>query len=314
MATLQFTKNGTLDRGAGAAKELLDKTFDVMWMRRDEFDPITESLFEKVSHQNAGDTFKITDVGSVFPLPKRNDDTEPLPRDTPAPGFPKTVQLYAYRQAAYVTDTLVRTQVWQMAERMVKGLVKGPRRMAEYQRTAIFDGAFAGTDGSDSFALCYDSHPHENTEAGTWDNLLTGPLTHGNLQAARLLFRTMTNEQGFPEPVMPKRIMVPPALEQKARELTSAVLMPETTVNQPNVLIRDLEILVNPFLTSATAWFLIGDLSGYDRGLYEITAIPFNVKDCRPSDNPDIVWAKRTKVMNAVAFSRTKNVVGSAGT
>jgi hypothetical protein len=311
---LQWNRGGTVDRGAGSAKDLLDKSFDTIWARRDEFDPVTESLFEKISHRNAGDTFKIGNVGISHPLPHRNDDTQPLPFSQAAPGFSKEVTLYSYRSAARVTDTIVQTQRFPRALQMVNGLVTGPRRLMEYQRTAIFDGAFAGTDGSDSLALCHDSHPHENPEAGTWDNLLTGPLTHGNLQAARLLMRQMKNEQGFPEPLVPKMLMVPPALEQKATELTVAVMNPETAINQPNVLIRSLNVLVNPFLESATAWFLIGDLTGEERGLFVVEAIPLNVKDCKPSENPDIIWAKRTKVMHAVAFTRTKNIVGSAGT
>jgi hypothetical protein len=309
---LHFTK-GILDRGAGAARDLLDKSFDTIWARRDEFSGVLGKYFDSV--QADSDTFKMTSVGSSFPLPKVNDDTEGLPFDAPAGGFPLTVTLLPYRQAARITDNIIKADRYGRVKSMVAGLVKSPMRKKEYQRADIFNSqSFSGTAGADSLSLCNDSHPHENNEAGTWDNLGTGALTHGNLQALRLLGAKMTNEQGFPYAVTYTDLLIPPDLLQKATELVSATQMPENALNQPNVLIRSFNIVVSEFLTSATAYFLLGKAPMEEMGLFEAELIPLNTQDCRPSDNPDIVWAKRTKFMNAVFYTASKYIAGSAGT
>lgn len=305
----QTIQTGTLTRDT--YPELLDAQVELIWNRRDEHSGVLGQFFETVSA--ASDTLKMTNVGSALPLPKENEDTEGLPYVNPARGDNKTVTLVNYRQAIAVTDSLRSLDRFGKVQSMLTGLVKSPMRLKEYQMASIFDNAFSGTAGADSLPLCDDSHPHENTAAGTWDNEGTGGLTHANIQSVRLLLRNMTNEQGDPDPIMPTTLLTVPAQEQKARELISATQMPENALNQPNVLIKSLNLVIDDYQSSTTAYFLIGDLRGEDRGLFCVENQALNIKPTNPED-PDIIFSRRSKSIHVVDFFKSKNIAGSAGT
>ena len=309
MAELKHMKIGALTEEA--QKQLLDNSFDRFWARKDRHAGVLGQFFEKIPAESL--SFKISSEGSAMPLPPKSNDSDTIPYDTPAPGYTKTFNLVNYRLGIRATDTIITADRYGLIEGKMKGLIKSAMRKMEYQRATVLDGAFSGTAGSDSLALCHDSHPHENAEQGTWDNLGTGALTHSTLQALRLLGRKMTNEQGDSDEVFGRTLLVPPDLEQKGLELIQAKLMPENDLNQPNVL-NQYRLVVSPYLNSATAHFVFGDLEGDEKGLLELVHKEINVKDTTPSDNPDIRMAKRVKFTNVIGFTRSKNVYGSAGT
>lgn len=312
MALLHFNR-GVMDRNsAGPAAALLDRDHDAIWMQYDKGPKgKTAQWFETID--SPGDSYKLTSVGQALPLMTRNEDTEGIPIVSPAAGYPKEFTLYPYRMKVVITENLMAAQRWPRVRAMAGGLIPAGEWTQEYMRVNIFNNALTGTAGADSLPLCDDSHPHENPEMGTWDNEGTGPLTVGNWHAMRLLGQLMTDEMGRSTPVDIRTIYTHPNNEQKAREIMDAKFNPENALNQPNVLpFKNIEVDAN--LTSTTAYFGIGGLKGEARGLLDIVLIALNTKDCRPSENPDIVWAKRAKFFKATGFTRSKNVYGSAGT
>ena len=305
----QFVETGTMTRDAYVL--LLDASLEVMENRKDEFAGVLGQFFQDLPAPS--DTLKMSDVGSALPLPKQNEDTEGLPFVLPAPGDNKTYTLVNYRQAIAVTDSLRSLDRQGKVQSMLTGLVKSPMRLKEYQMAAIFDNAFSGTAGADSLPLCDNSHPHENKDAGTWDNLSTGALNGANLQALRLVMRNITNEQGDPDPVIPSTLLAVPAIEQKARELIQSSQTAENALNSDTVLINTLRLVIDDYQSSTTAYFLFGDKTGHERGLYVVENQPLNIKPLNPED-PDIIFARRSKSIHVVDFFKSKNVAGSAGT
>ena len=304
----QFTKIGILQRDTYA--DLLDKSMDLIWLRKDRFAGNLDQFFEKVTAESL--TYKISSVSSVVGLPLENEDTDKLPYVQPAPGYDTTFTLVSYRSAIRATDTMRRADRFGMLAGMMTGLTKSALRKIEYLRAAIFNNAFTSGTGGDGQYLCVDSHPQENPEVTAWDNLGTGALTHGNLQALRLLGDKMTSEIGCPDPVVLKTLLVGPTLRQKANELIGASLMPENALNQPNVLIRDLNLVVSPFITSTTAYFGFGDLEGEEKGLLESYLMEPEMANVNP-ENPDIIWAKRVKFIVKIGFTQSRNCFGSTG-
>jgi len=307
----QFNRTGTIQRGAGVAVDQLDRDFDTMDVIAEELSGLElAGLFEVISAESAA--FKMGKVTTALPLPTKNLDTEGIPYTESAPGFSKEVDLYQYRQGTRITDTLLQTERYGLAKSMVQGLVRGPQWKKEFQRAGIFNNGFASELGADGQALFANAHPHENIDRGTWDNLETGTFDYDTYHAMRLLLRTMTNSQGYPDIVMPTTLLVPPALEKVAKEITEADREPDSALNKKAVL-NKFSIVVSNFLSSSTAAYLIGDKMGDERGIFEAEAISLNTKDTKPSDNPDIVWAKRTKFMNAMFAYSGKNIVATAG-
>ena len=304
----QFSSAGTITQDM---VDLLDKSIDEIWNRRDEHAGVLARFFD-VENKSEGLSHIITNVGSELSLPQISQDTEALPYLVPADGFKQTFNLINYRSGIRVTDTVMRADRFDKILFMASGQIKSGMRKDEYMRAAIFNDAFSGTAGADSLPLCDNSHPQENPEQGTWDNLSTGALTTANLHALRLLARKMTNSQGDPDPAMPQTLLIPPDLEREARELVTSTLDAETNLNTRTVLIGDLELVVSPFLTDTDAYFLLADRQGQNKGLHEVRLMDWEIGNNSPA-NVDIKIDKRIKSIKAYGFTTSKNVYGSAG-
>lgn len=305
-----FSSNGTVDRTA--APDLLNKAIDTMVLQRNEVSGAVLGQFFDVETKDSGLSHIVSSVTSQLALPQENQDTEALPYLTPAPGYDKTITLVNYRSGIRVTDTMLRADRFSKVMGMVSGQMKSALRLDEYMRASILNNAFTGDDGADGKDLCDDAHPHENPEAGTWDNKGTGALSGPNLHALRLLARKMTDPQGDPDWCMPKALVIPEDLEQTALELTRSTGKPATALNDPNVLIDGLQVVVSPYLSSATQYYLFADRTGPEKGLMEIQLLDWRVADNNPA-NASIVLDKELKAIKAFSFSVSKNIYGSTG-
>ena len=304
-----FAQPGIIQRDVYV--DLLDKSMDLVWLRKDRHEGNLSQFFSKLRADSM--SYKISSVGQSLRLPKENEDTAPMPYATPATGYDKNLTLVPYRLAVRVTDTMRRADRFGKVPGMLGGLPKAAMRKLEYLRASIINNAFTGTAGADGKPLVGDDHPHENNEAGTWDNEGTGALTHGNLQTLRLLADKQDNEHGYPDPVMLRNLLLSPDLRQKAEELVGAKLMPENALNQPNVLIRNLNIVVSPFMSSTTAYFGFGDLDGEEKGIYEVYLMDPEIAKNSPT-NAHILFDRVIKFIVKMGFSASKNVYGSVGT
>ena len=73
--------------------------------------------------------------------------------------------------------------------------------------------------------------------------------------------RGRTDEFGYVNSLFPRLLVVPPALEQKARELKTAEKNPDTSTNQPNVWRSEpWNVMVYDYMTDTNAWFLTTDV------------------------------------------------------
>ena len=294
--------------------DLLNKSIDVMWMRRDELAGNVLGQFFEVVPKSEGLTHVISSVSSVLPLPIENEDTEALPYFTPPPGFPKTFIVINYASGIRVTRTMVAADRFAKINGMCGGQIKSASRKDEYLRAAILNNAFTGDDGADGKDLCDDDHPQERTDItsnATWDNKSTGAMTGPNLHALRLLSRKMTNENGDPDPVMCKTLLIPEDLEQKTHELIDSRQKPEGALNDANWGLN-FAVTVSPYLSSATQYYMFGDRTGEDKGLIEVELFGWNIGDNDPADRR-IVIDKSITACRTVGFTVSRNIYGSTG-
>jgi hypothetical protein len=310
MAVNEYTDYGVFD--IDEYIDNIDASIEALWMRRDEHKGVLGQFFNVDTA--ASISYKESSVSSVLDLPRENNDTEGLPYATSAPGRDKTYNLVNYRLAVQVTDTMLRADRKSKIMSQMGGLVKSAERKIEYMRAGIYTNAFTSGTGADGTYLVEDSHDQEDPRASAWDNEGTGALTGANLQALRLLQMNMTNERGYPDPVVSMKLLVPTALQQKALELTQSVLTSETSTNTKTVLIGGLEVVVSPYLTgSATAYFLHGDRQGDQMGMKEIYLMRPSL-DNTGDETVDVPIKKRIKFIGTVDFYHGRNVAGSLGT
>ena len=110
------------------------------------------------------------------------------------------------------------------------------------------------------------------------DNLNSGALTDTSLNDGIVLMRDLVSHRGLAMPVLPRFLIVPTALEKKARELLDSGLDPESANNSVNThRSRGITVVVWELLTSTTAWFLAGDKMYHK--LVKLVSIPFTVEN-----------------------------------
>lgn len=102
--------------------------------------------------------------------------------------------------------------------------------------------------------------------------------------AARKAIMTMTDNEGRPLALVPDTLEVPPALEGVARIICEANKLDD---NGPNPFRGTASVLVNPRLTSATAWFLHCTSRPVKPYIYQQRKAPVFVQQVN-MDSPDV--------------------------
>ena len=171
---------------------------------------------------------------------------------------------YAITRKA-IDDTLYKTQFHPSN----LGLIEAFQQTKEIYGANVLNTAttYNNSIGGDGVALCSTSHP---IDGGTVANT---PTTQVDLNEATLLnamisIRTNFKDQaGLKVFARGRKLIVPPQLEPVAIRLTKTELRPGTADNDVNAIFTTAGglsegYMVNDFLTSAYAWFLLTNIDG----------------------------------------------------
>jgi len=149
------------------------------------------------------------------------------------------------------------------------GLIESSQQTKEIYGASILNNAqtYNSSVGGDGVALCSTAHPIDgSTVANT-------PTTQVDLNEATLLngmigIRTAFKDQaGLKVFARGRKLIVPPQLEPVAIRLTKTELRPGTADNDVNAILSTSGglpegYMVNDFLTSSFAWFLLTNIDG----------------------------------------------------
>lgn len=171
---------------------------------------------------------------------------------------------YAITRKA-IDDNLYKTQF----KPSNLGLIESFQQTKEIYGANVLNTAttYNAAIGGDGVALCSTSHP---IDGGTVANR---PTTDVDLNEATLLngmiaIRTNFRDQaGLKVFARARKLVVPPQLEPVAIRLTKTELRPGTADNDVNAIMMTAGglsegYMVNDFLTSASAWFLLTNIDG----------------------------------------------------
>ena len=123
----------------------------------------------------------------------------------------------------------------------------------------------AGTIYGGVTISCYDRKAffatnHTEGDSGTQSNRGSTALSTTAVQAAVTAMNNFKNDKGKPALVNPNLMVVPTALQWTAKTIAKSQYVPEegttTAKIAANVLAGTFDIMVNPYLTDATDWFL----------------------------------------------------------
>lgn len=140
----------------------------------------------------------------------------------------------------------------------IQSLAREARRHVDELVFTLLRGGFS--------AACYDGRPffdtgHSSGESGTQSNMSTDALEAVSLQAAITTMMKFRDDRGKFLGVVPDLLVVPPDLQWDAMELLESTYWPEegTTTSRisSNVLKGKLDLLVSPYLTDTSDWFVL---------------------------------------------------------
>jgi hypothetical protein len=149
------------------------------------------------------------------------------------------------------------------------GLIESFQQTKEIYGSNVLNTAttYNASIGGDGVALCSTAHP---IDGGTIANRPTTDvdLNESTLLNGMIAIRTNFKDQaGLKVFARGRRLVVPPALEPVAIRLTKTELRPGTADNDVNAIMQTAGglpegYMVNDYLTSAKAWFLLTNIDG----------------------------------------------------
>ncbi len=122
----------------------------------------------------------------------------------------------------------------------------------------------AGRRSFDGVAIFSTSHPNPGPGGGVQSNTNASggvALSHQGLQAMHIRMASRTDDRGIPVNTPMKKLIVPKELYHRALEVTNSLYRTDTLFRVENVLnkVYAMEVIQNHNLTSATAYFGLGD-------------------------------------------------------
>jgi len=204
--------------------------------------------------------------------------------------------------------------------------IYGPMAQAAGQSAAELPSDVVIPLVNDSFVnLAYDGQYVHDTDhevnGASVSNKITAALKAGTLAeaqasygAAKLLLTGMKDEEGQSLKLRPKVLLVPSALEDTAKILMGAEKFADGSVNPYK---GDAEVVVEPDLTSSTAWFLLDNSKPIRTYIYQDRKKPVFVN--QTSADSDEVFSKGNFLFSAEAragggYGFWQMSIGSTGT
>ncbi len=170
-----------------------------------------------------------------------------------------------------ITEECIEDDQYRVMQDGARELGVSARETRHVNVAEIFNTGFVATYHTAGDSLAIFSTVHVRLDNNTFSNVATASaLGYSTLQNAILAFEGQKDHRGKKIMQTPMTLLVPPALEYKGLELLESIGNPENANNVINSVSRarpSLKLVVWPYLTSTTAWFLIGDNARMATGL-----------------------------------------------
>ncbi len=209
-------------------------------------------------------------LSGLITIPKKGEG-DPVTYDARLQGPTKRWTHDTYALGMRITEEAIEDDLYKVMQDGSRELGVSARETRHIAVAEIFNTGFVATYHTSGDNLAIFSASHTKLGGGTWSNLATASgLSYSTLQNAILAFESQTDHRGKKIMQTPMTLLVPQALEYKALELMESVGNPENANNVINATTRarpSIKLVVWPYLTSTTAWMLIGDNARMATGL-----------------------------------------------
>lgn len=217
-------------------------------------------------------------------------------------------RLYTHKEFAsgfMIGKRLYEDEQYGIINKMPEDLGRAGRTKVETDAVAVFNNGFT-TPIYDGKALFAADHPLLG--GGTCSNLVAGALSDTKLKEALTLMRATKDDAGKLTVFLPDLLIVPPALEWLALELTKSAQKPGTNYNDINTLAGRLKVFVWDYLTDSDSWFIMDSKRHLATFFWRIRPEFYKAKD---DDN--FVAKYNGRMRYSYGVSDFRGLVGSAG-
>lgn len=191
----------------------------------------------------------------------------PVKNEAGSISFDSEQQTYVsrYPHVVYGIGTIITREMMEddlydvVGGRRTKGLAFSINQTIETVAAGIYNKAFTSGTGGDGSFLAVSTH---STNAGNQSNILAvaADLSEASLEQMVININNSVNDRGLKIAIMPRKLIVPPALAFEAERILKSSLQNDTSNNAINA-IKSMGVLpdgyaVNHYLDDPDAWFV----------------------------------------------------------
>lgn len=239
----------------------LDPTFRAIFH---DTEASVETMYDKVFHVlNSNKAFeKDTALSGIGQLEEVNE-LGAIPYEDATPGWDVTYVHRKFAKGRQVSQEMIDDEKFNMIQKLPKSLALAKVRTMEQAAADVFNygftaggGGLAAFTGGDSKALFATDHTNRDGSV-VQSNKITTALTQTSLQTVITAMKTRRDLKNQIVHYSPDTLIVPPALEFTARVILESTGKLGTEHNDINPVKGSLNLVVWPYLTSTTAWFVV---------------------------------------------------------
>ena len=226
--------------------------------------------------------------------------------------FKTTYTHKKYALGIKISQELVEDDKKNTIRRLPEALAKSTKRTQEFHAASVFNNGFltANTSYGDGKPLF--STSHTRVDGGTAQSNAESAgitLTEPNLETVRIAYRKQLDDKGQRIATAPKQLLVPIDLGKTANIITGSILRSGTADNDLNTYKGMFQIVEWEYITSTTAWFLLG--SKTDHLITWNWRIRPQFKQDNSFDSDAALWKVRTRF--SFGWSDWRSTHGSKG-
>jgi len=183
-----------------------------------------------------------------------------LDYEDPLKMYPTTYTHKKYTKGFKVSQELREDDQHNVIARMPRALAKSVVYTTEYHSASVLNNAFSTsyTSYGDGLPLC--STAHTRSDGGSNQSNANGDglvLSENNLETERLALEDALNDKGEIVAFQANTMLIPKELRKTAQILTDSSLRPGTANNDVNVYEGVFKVIVWPYISTSTYWFLL---------------------------------------------------------
>lgn len=217
------------------------------------------AIFDKVSSSKAYEEYQGLTGFGLAPVKTQG---AAISLDSAQQGYTTRLTNIVYALGFTITREMYDDgQYGPISSRLSKALAFSMRQTKEVVMANILNRAFTSTyTGGDGKELCATDHP--NVTGGTWSNELAvaADLSGASLEEACISIMGFTNDRGLKINIMPRSLIIPPALVFEAERILKSALEYDSANNAINALkssgMFPEGVKVNHYLSDSDAWFI----------------------------------------------------------